>query len=271
MSVPPGVVASLNVGATRSVAVGRRTVETAIWKTPVAVRILASGVNLVGDDQADRGVHGGPDKAVYAYGVDDYAWWEAELGHPLDPGTFGENLTIAGMAVSAAVVGERWAVGSAVFEVSQPRTPCGKLGIRMGDPQFPRRFAHAGRPGGAYLRIALEGIVGAGDEVSVVHRPTHGLTVAAVGRAAEGDRTLLPDLLTTPELADGWVSWAVEQAVKDLQRDPCDDRLLGALRSRLVLAGADADRADSVLVELVGSGSPEGDRAGGVPGQASSG
>ncbi|MGH9157399.1 MAG: MOSC domain-containing protein [Acidimicrobiales bacterium] len=241
--------ASLNVGAARSVAVGRHMVETAIWKTPVATRVLAHGVNLVGDDQADRSVHGGPDKAVYAYGLDDYAWWEAELGHRLDPGTFGENLTIAGMAVSTAVVGERWAVGSAVFEVSQPRTPCRKLGIRMGDPRFPRRFARAGRPG-AYLRIALEGTIGAGDEVSVVHRPGHSLTVAAVARAVEGDRTFLPDLLMAPELADGRVRWAVERAVKDLQRGPFDERLLGALRSRLVRSGVDVVGAGSFLAEL---------------------
>lgn len=253
MSVAAGIVVSVNVGSPRRVAAGKRTVETAIWKTPVVGRTLASGVNLVGDDQADRSVHGGPDKAVYAYGLDDYAWWETELGHPLDPGTFGENLTIAGLAVSDAVIGERWAVGSAVFEVSQPRIPCGKLGIRMGDPRFPRRFAHAGRPG-AYLRISVEGSIGADDRVRVVHRPAHGLTVSAVALAGEGDGTRVPDLLMAPELADGWVNWAVEQAVKVLQRDPSDDRLRGGLRGRLLLGGVDAIRADEVLAALIGGG-----------------
>lgn len=185
MTVPAAaVVVSVNVGATRRVAAGRRMVETAIWKTPVAARVTATGANLAGDDQADRDVHGGPDKAVYAYGLDDYAWWEAELGHRLDPGTFGENLTVAGMDVGEAVIGERWAVGSAIFEVSQPRAPCGKLGIRMGDPRFPRQFARAGRPG-AYLRISVEGSVGVGDRVEVVNRPAHGLTDPADSVLAE--------------------------------------------------------------------------------------
>lgn len=220
--------------------------ETAIWKAPVSGPVAVRGVNLDGDDQADRAVHGGPDKAVYAYGLDDYAWWQGELGRDLSPGTFGENLTIDGMAVSASVVGERWSVGSAVLEVSQPRIPCGKLGIRMGDPRFPRRFARAGRPG-AYLRIAVEGSLQSGDEVKVLHRPAHGLTVAAVARASEGDLTVVPELLAAPELADNWVGWAVEQAVEHLRHDPSDDRLREALRERLLMAGVDPSEADSAL------------------------
>ncbi len=246
-------VAAVNVGAARSVAVARRTVETAIWKAPVDGRVAARGVNLAGDDQADRMVHGGPDKAVYAYGAEDYTWWEGELGRRLDPGTFGENLTIADMAVSDAVVGERWEIGTATFEVSQPRTPCGKLGIRMGDPKFPRRFAHAGRPG-AYLRIVVEGDVGRGDDVRVVHKSGHGLTVAAVARAAEGEDSLIPDLLTAPELAETWVSWALGNAVEELRRPAPDaghDRLRDATLRRLVLAGVDPADAGAVLAGLV--------------------
>jgi MOSC domain-containing protein YiiM len=253
MSAAAGVVFSVNVGAARKVAAGRRTVETGIWKTPVAGPIAARGVNLEGDEQADRSVHGGPDKAVYAYGTGDYEWWAGELGRVLDPGTFGENLTIAGLAVSAAVVGERWAVGSAVFEVSQPRSPCGKLGLRMGDPRFPRRFARSGRPG-AYLRIATEGTVTAGDEVVVVHRPAHGLTVAAVAEAVEGDRSLLPELLEAPELAETRVLWAVEQAVNALRDGDPDPRLLAALRRRLELVGVDPEEAERVVGRLVERG-----------------
>lgn len=110
---------------------------------------------------------------MYAYGLDDCTWWEGELGQHLDPGTFGENLTIAGMDVGEAVIGERWAVGSAVFEVCQPRTPCGKHGIRMGDPRFRRRFTFAGRPG-AYLRISVEVgmlVTGAGPAAAYPARP----------------------------------------------------------------------------------------------------
>lgn len=250
--VSTAVLSSVNVGQVRSVAAGKRRVETAIWKVPAAGRVVVRGVNLEGDDQADRRVHGGPDKAVYAYGLDDYAWWEAELGRHLDPGTFGENLTVASMAVSAAMVGERWAVGSAVLEVCQPRTPCGKLGIRMGDPRFPRRFARAGRPG-AYLRIVTEGNIGAGDEISVLSRPDHGLTVAAVARAGEGDSTLVADLLLAPELAEGWVSWAIEEAVSALRSDPSEAVLGHALRCRLVWVGVDSASVDSLVDELIGA------------------
>src|SRR3954447_14070091 len=107
-----GIVESVNVGAPRPVEVNGHTALTAIWKHPVEGRVPLRGVNLRGDDQADRSVHGGPDKAVYAYGVEDTEWWEAQLGRPLDPAPFGENLTTRGLPVSDAVIGERWAVGS---------------------------------------------------------------------------------------------------------------------------------------------------------------
>ncbi len=141
-----GRVESVNVGAPRAVQVNGHTVWTAIWKSPVEGRVPLRGVNLRGDDQADRTVHGGPDKAVYAYGAEDTEWWEAQLGVSLGPGAFGENLTVRGVPVSEATIGERWAVGSTVLEVAQPRLPCFKLGLRMGDPLFLKRFAAAGRP-----------------------------------------------------------------------------------------------------------------------------
>jgi MOSC domain-containing protein YiiM len=130
---------------------------------------------------ADRSVHGGPDKAVYAYAAEDLAWWAEALDRPVQPGTFGENLTTVGMDLAGAVVGERWAVGTTVLEVTQPRIPCYKLGIRMGDPQFPRRFAAAGRPG-AYLRIIDGGAIAAGDTIRVISRPTHDVTVGLIER-----------------------------------------------------------------------------------------
>ena len=136
----PGTVVAVNVGVPRPVELGGRTIWTAIWKSPVEGRVPLRGVNLRGDDQADRSVHGGPDKAVYAYGAEDTEWWEAELGRSLGPGAFGENLTVRGLPVSEAVIGERWAAGSTLLEVAQPRLPCFKLGLRMGDPLFPKRF-----------------------------------------------------------------------------------------------------------------------------------
>jgi MOSC domain-containing protein YiiM len=152
------------------------------------------GVNLHGDDQADPNVHGGPDKAVYAYAVEDTEWWEAQLG----AGAFGENLTVHGIPVSEAVIGERWLGGSAVREVAQPRLPCFKLGLRMGDPRFLKRVAAADRPG-AYLRVVSEGDIGAGDQIDVI-KSSHPsgderarlasppARAAAVGRCAAGAR-----------------------------------------------------------------------------------
>lgn len=169
-------VVSVNVGAIRQVEWEGEIISTGIWKNPVEGRVALRGVNFVGDDQADRTVHGGPDKAVYAYAVEDYDFWRDEHGVETQPGLFGENLTVEGIDLSAAVIGERWSVGSCILEIAQPRLPCYKLGIRMHDPYFPRRFQAAKRMG-AYLRIVEEGDVGAQDAITVVGRPSHGITL----------------------------------------------------------------------------------------------
>src|SRR4051795_11148348 len=142
----PAHVEHVNVGAPRAVRVGHRTVMTAIFKAPVEGRVAVRGVNLDGDDQADRAVHGGPDKAVYAYAAEDTAWWAAQLERELGPGAFGENLTVEGVDASGAVIGERWRLGSAELEVCQPRFPCFKLGLRFVDPKMLKRFTQAERP-----------------------------------------------------------------------------------------------------------------------------
>jgi len=198
---------SVNVGQPRTTLFRGEPLMTAIWKRPVAGRVPVRGWNLEGDNQADRSVHGGPDKAVYAYAREDAAWWAAELGRPIEPGTFGENLTTTEIDLAAAVIGEQWAVGSAVLEVSQPRTPCFKLGIRMGDPRFPARFAAAGRPG-AYLRIVAEGDIATSDPITVLSRPAHGVTVRDVERAYHADRSGVDRLLEAPELPASWAEWA---------------------------------------------------------------
>ncbi len=172
-----GTVLSVNVGRPQTVPGGRRYVRSAIWKTPVEGRVAVRGVNVDGDEQADRRVHGGPDKAVYAYAAEDTAWWAEELGRELGPGAFGENLTTEGVDGSGAVIGERWRVGGVELEVCQPRQPCAKLGMRFGDLKMVRRFARAERPG-AYLRILREGELGAGDDVEVLHRPIYQKTAA---------------------------------------------------------------------------------------------
>ena len=170
-------VLSVNVGAVREVVWRDEIVTTAIWKHPVAGRVAIRGVNLDGDDQADRRVHGGRDKAIYAYAREDYDAWRDNHGVATSPGQFGENLTVDGVDLRQAIVGEQWAVGSALLEVAQPRLPCFKLGIRMDDARFPRRFQAEGRMG-AYFRIVREGDVGAGDTIEIVARPKHGVTLA---------------------------------------------------------------------------------------------
>jgi MOSC domain-containing protein YiiM len=215
---PAGRLVSVNVGRPRTIPWRGRNITTAIWKEPVTGRVEVRRINLAGDAQADLSVHGGPDKAVYAYGQTDYRFWNEALGRGLEPGLFGENLTIDGLDVSQARIGERWHIGTAVLEVSQPRVPCYKLGIRLADPDFPRRFAAAGRPG-AYLRIVREGLVAAGDQVSVVYRPRHAVTAAFVARAYHHDRGLLPRLLEVPELAPSWRDWA-ERMLGAGQNDP---------------------------------------------------
>jgi MOSC domain-containing protein YiiM len=204
---------SVNVGRPQPVQTGRRTVSTAIWKSPVDGRVAVRGVNLDGDDQADRRVHGGPDKAVYAYGIDETRVWESELGRELGPAAFGENLTVDGMDVSGATLGERWRVGTTLLEVVQPRLPCFKLGLRMGDPKFVRRFAEASRPG-AYLRIVEEGELGMGDTVAVdaAALPDHGVTMRLLSDAILLDHSLIPQALEAPQLLPWMREWMEEHA-----------------------------------------------------------
>ncbi|MEO8200531.1 MAG: MOSC domain-containing protein [Gemmatimonadota bacterium] len=203
----PAIV-SVNVGLPREVTWRGRTVLTAIWKTPVGTDpVWLRGVNLVGDDQADRSVHGGPDKAVYAYAAEDYQFWSQHHSLETVPGLFGENLTVEGVDLSATRVGERWQVGSSVLEIAQPRLPCFKLGIRLNDQHFLKVFLNAGRPG-AYLRIVEEGQVRAGDVVTVISRPSHDVTVGLMNRAMT-NRELAPALLAADQLPDSWRRWAL--------------------------------------------------------------
>jgi MOSC domain-containing protein YiiM len=205
-------IVSVNVGRPAPLTHRRgRQVLSAIGKAPVSGRVRVAGVNLEGDDQADRRVHGGPDKAVYAYTSEDTAWWESELGRTLGPGAFGENLTLSGVDVSGALIGERWRAGGVELEVCQPRFPCFKLAAKLGDPQMVKRFAQAGRPG-AYLRIVGAGELAAGDALEVTSRPDHGITIALVSAAVMLDETLLAAAATAPELPASLADWMRERA-----------------------------------------------------------
>ncbi len=223
MALDQGTVLSVNVGGIRQFDYNGKPAVSAIWKSPVKGRIAARGVNLEGDDQADREVHGGPDKAVYAYAVEDTRWWEEDLGCSLEYGQFGENLTTEGIDVTSALVGERWEIGSMVLEVSEPRVPCWRLGVRMEDKRFPRRFTEVGRPG-TYFRIAVEGDVGAGDEIRVVERPDHDLSIGDVFRIYTKDRDEMERLLSVPQISSSWQQWAEKGLEKRQGRsaDPAD-------------------------------------------------
>ncbi len=202
---------SVNVSGVRALDHHGRQVTTGIFKAPVTGRVPVRGVNLNGDDQADRAAHGGPDRAAYAYAAEDLTWWAEQLGQSIGAGSMGENLTTSGLDVTQARIGDRWRIGSTVFAVTAPRVPCFKLGIRMGDGRFPLRFARAGRPG-AYLRIVDDGDVGAGDPIEIVHRPAHDVTIALVARAYHDDHSLAPRLLAAPELGGGWREWALRHS-----------------------------------------------------------
>jgi len=194
-------IVSVNVGSPEPIASRRgRPLLSAIRKHPVDGPVKVEGVNLAGDDQADRSVHGGPDKAVYAYAREDADWWEDVLGIDIPNAKFGENLTTEGLDVTGAVIGERWRVGTVELEVCQPRYPCSKLGITFENMKLVKLFGQASRPG-AYLRIVSEGTLAAGDEITVVHRPEHGVTVSQVSDAVLKDRSLIALALTAPELA----------------------------------------------------------------------
>lgn len=194
-----GRVASVNLGVLRTVPWTAGLGSTGIDKRPIADRVRAEGVGLVGDVIVDRANHGGYDQAVYAYAREDAAWWAAELDREVPPGAFGENLSTSGVEVTGAVIGERWQVGSALLEVSRPRIPCRTFAGFWDVPQLIKLFTRRGVPG-AYLRILGEGEFGAGDEIQLVHRPEHGVTIGDVFRALTGDRALVPRLLDAAEL-----------------------------------------------------------------------
>src|SRR5438093_11195142 len=135
-----GTILSVNVTRARDVLRRRQPDRTASFKAPRQGRVGPHAHQLEGDEQADRRVHGGPEMAAYAYAREDTDWWEGQLGKPLVDGLFGENLTLRGVDIGAARVGERWRAGNTVVEVTKPRSPCWKLGLRMQDASFPRAF-----------------------------------------------------------------------------------------------------------------------------------
>jgi MOSC domain-containing protein YiiM len=174
--------------------------QTGIFKTPVAGPVMVTTLGLEGDAIADTRHHGGPDQAVYVYGAPDYAWWAAELGRPLLPGTFGENLTLDGLASARLSVGDRLHLAEVVLEVTAPRIPCATLAARMGEPAFVKRFRAAERPG-VYCRVIREGQAAAGEVVRLEPHPGPTITVLEMFRdyyANEWDEAKLRHHLAAP-------------------------------------------------------------------------
>ena len=187
----PGRIVSVNVAVVRTGPWTGRKERSGIDKRPVdhPVRLGTDGV--AGDTVCDTADHGGPFQAVYAYSTDDLEFWTGQLQRPVEPGNVGENLTVAGVDCSQAVVGEIWRVGDAVLRVTGPRTPCRVFAGFLDVPDMIKRFFAARRPG-CYLAVEHEAAVAAGDPVTVLSRPEHGVTVAEFMAAMGGDRTLLP-------------------------------------------------------------------------------
>lgn len=161
---------AVNIGREQQVQVGERTVRTGIYKTPVADRVRLDAFGLEADVVADTKHHGGRDQAVYAYSAEDYDWWAEQLGEALEPGTFGENLTLSSFGREPVKIGDRFRVGEVLLEVTAPRIPCGVFATRMSDLEWVRKFRQARRPG-FYARVLVGGQVQAGDPAERLSTP----------------------------------------------------------------------------------------------------
>src|SRR5215510_1536623 len=198
---------SLNTGRPRDVEVHGRTVRTSIWKSPRAGRLHVSMLNVAGDEQSDLASHGGTSKAVYCYPSEHYEYWRRELPEADLPwGVFGENLTTEGLLETDVHIGDRLAIGSAEFLVTQPRQPCFKLGIRFGRDDMIKRFVASGHPG-FYVRVVREGDLAAGDGIQLVERAAGSITVSEIF-ALHFDHNATDDELAraaaAPGLAPAW-------------------------------------------------------------------
>jgi ferredoxin-NADP reductase/MOSC domain-containing protein YiiM len=198
---------SLNVGLPRDVAWQGRTVHTAVWKAPVPGRRLVRRLNIDGDGQGDLAGHGGEHRAVFVYQIESYHYWSKQLGRTdFAHGEFGENFTVEGLPDDEVCIGDRYRVGSALFEVTQPRVTCYRIGIRMNEPQMAALLVSHGRPG-FYFRVLEEGEVGAGDDIVRVMQGPEGITVAEADALLykpghPADR--LEQALRIPALSAGW-------------------------------------------------------------------
>ncbi len=200
---------SLNVGLPRDVTWNGKTVHTAIWKSPVAGRQMVHKLNIVGDGQGDLAGHGGEQRAVFVYQIESYRYWQEQLKRTdFVYGQFGENFTIEGMTDDTVCIGDRYQIGSARFEVTQPRVTCYRVGIRMNEPRMPALLVEHHRPG-FYFRVLQEGEVGAGDEIVKMSDGPERMNVAEVDALLYlpgHSREQLERALRIPALSKGWQS-----------------------------------------------------------------
>ena len=213
---------SINVGRPRLVMRNREPVSTGIFKEPVTGRVMLRTLNLDGDRQADLTVHGGPEKAVYVYPSEHYAFWKEELPElDLPWGMFGENFTTEGLLETETHVGDRFRIGSAEVMVTQPRMPCYILGIRFGRNDIIKRFLISERTG-FYVSVLREGEVGAGDEFELIARNSSGVRVVDITRlygSEKGNVDLMRRAIATEPLPDSWRTYFQKQLKTDHQRD----------------------------------------------------
>ena len=200
---------SLNVGIPRDVSWNGKSVRTAVWKSPVLGRRMARKLNIDGDAQADLEGHGGEQRAVFVYQMDSYHHWEQFLGrNDFTFGQFGENFTVEGLLDDEVCIGDRYSIGDAVFEVTQPRVTCYRVGIRMNEPRMPALLVAHRRPG-FYFRVLQEGKVGADDEILKVADGPERVTVAGLDALLYlpgHSREQLEQAVRIPALSRGWQS-----------------------------------------------------------------
>jgi MOSC domain-containing protein YiiM len=205
---------SINVGLPRLVMRDGEPVSTGIFKEPVAGRLMLRTLNLDGDRQSDLSVHGGPEKAVYVYPSEHYAFWKQELPDmDLPWGMFGENFTTEGLLETEINIGDRFRIGSAEVMVTQPRMPCYKLGIRFGRTDIIKRFLTSQRTG-FYLSVLKEGQVGTFDEVEMIVRDANAVRVVDITRLFSSDKAnvdLMRRAIATPALPDSWRAYFVKR------------------------------------------------------------
>ena len=205
----PMKLVSVNVSLPLEVQHGSRVVQTGIFKKPVTGPVRVHSCNLEGDGQADLNNHGGEHKAVYAYSLDHYDYWRGVLNRKEMPyGQFGENITVSGLDEQESCVGDQLRIGTALVTITQPRVPCFKLGIRVGDERMPKLFSESARTG-FYLRVLQEGVIEVEDSVDLVERGRGHVTVRtlfeAYMRPTDKDAAqTLTQGLEVPELSPDW-------------------------------------------------------------------